>query len=277
MKAKRVYEFKRTRKKGLSDQTEIGLETFAKKEIKDWIDKYTNVLKRDEITYEILKNENSNSENNYIVNFTVQENKKNQILFIFLEDNNIPFDIKTNAIIEIYNTTKNPSKILNINIQSTRYLYINFDDNLEKLIGNIEVNELIINDSTLKELPENLIINILDTSSIPSITHFPDNLTVKERLHIDDESNCRTIGKNLKAFEIEVKSFSFKEFSEGTECNYLYIYKSSILDELPDDIKINKRLEIYKYGAAMIPMPKSLINNPNAKIFEDDDYYIINL
>ena len=40
MKAKKVYEFKRTRKQGLSKQTEIGLTVYKRKEIEKWFKKY---------------------------------------------------------------------------------------------------------------------------------------------------------------------------------------------------------------------------------------------
>ena len=40
MKAKKVYEFKRTRKQGLSKQTEIGLIGIKKMEIEEWLNKH---------------------------------------------------------------------------------------------------------------------------------------------------------------------------------------------------------------------------------------------
>ena len=40
MKAKKVYEFKRTRKQGLSDKTKLSLEILEKKKIDDWFKQY---------------------------------------------------------------------------------------------------------------------------------------------------------------------------------------------------------------------------------------------
>ena len=61
MKAKKVYEFKRTRKQGLSTQTELGIIKYTKRQIEKWFQEFTNLnntiyIINDDLSVHVLDN-----------------------------------------------------------------------------------------------------------------------------------------------------------------------------------------------------------------------------
>ena len=193
MKAKKVYEFKRTRKQGLSDQTRIGPTVPLENKIKSWFNEFFP-----NITYElqIIKNE----------------------VFVILEGEDI-YDFSNNDIDwfpdniicygnftmnDVYDLPKLGNKLEvhgKLDLAGSKIeelpddLYIDgeidlsytaisklpdslFDKRDGKNIFEFSIN---LDNSYIEELPENLVIEngILDISDCANLKKIPDNLTIK--------------------------------------------------------------------------------------------------
>ena len=259
MKAKRVYEFKRTRKQGLSDKTELGLDVLEKREIEKWINKHLQ-NEENEVSFEIELNNNPKFKNKYTVHFFNPTNFSKLYLYFYLTDNIIPFNIESDVSIELYRTLDNDLKELEIYINSNGYLYINFENKLEKLIGNIKAEELLINDESLNYLPDNIYVETFDTGSMPGLKEIPNNLTAEKIVMISEDGFAFKAGKNLISPRIYVNSYIFKEFSEGTECNKLELKRSN-LKKLPEDIQINNYLEIHKSTNTQLSISQRILDS----------------
>ena len=166
MKAKKVYEFKRTRKQGLSKQTEIGLEFFNRKKIEEWFQKFV-------------------PENNYIIEDDLSIYVDDSILIFDNQELEwIPDNMELHGnliIIRCHNLKRIPE---NLNIHHN----LNFEEtNLEVFPNTIKVSDSInLRNTNLKKLPDNLELKSnLNLYNTP-IEKLPNNLSVGWELNIVD-------------------------------------------------------------------------------------------
>ena len=148
MKARKVYEFKRTRKRGLSKQTELHSDIFFKKQIiEEWFKQWLPNVKyqiNDDLSVEIFQD------------IDLESNK---------DFNEIPFDnIKINGFLDLSETS------------------------IKKLPDNLTIiNDLYLYNTPIEDLPNNLNIggslDIVNTN----ITDFPNDLYVKYDIIVSND------------------------------------------------------------------------------------------
>jgi len=255
MKAKKVYEFiqKKSLKKSIGS---IGTNFKFEQEVKEYLLDFAY-----EDTINNIKIEYNYKERSIKLDL-FDRNQSGFLTFIFNKPiTKLPFKIYTNVSIELY-TENTEIKEFEIDIESSSYLFISFENNLEKLNGNIKVSSLSVEDNTLTEWPENIILeNIEDTDALDKL---PNNLTVTESLYIGENSYIKEIGDNLKAKNLIIRhNYTLEKIGKNAIIENLEI-KYSQIKELPDDITVTR-----KYDCSGILPPKTA----NITIFNKDENY----
>ena len=195
MKAKKVYEFKRTRKQGLSKQTEIGLTIYKRKEIEKWLDEYVP-----DKNYEI------NDDLSVIIDYNLLILENKQITEIPINDLTVKYSMDLQ---NTHHISKLPDKLKVINylcIENTNITELPEDidigaslflsnTRISKLPNNIfkkdDVNGLYIpgnlylENTNVSELPDNLTIYGTLTIQGSKITKIPENLYIMRDLYLD--------------------------------------------------------------------------------------------
>ena len=206
MKAKKVYEFKRTRKQGLSKQTDLSINKYAKHEIEKWFEEFAPNIEYKlydyDDTYRIDLKHNLHLSNlpnlTWIpdnLNFKGYESIFSVMGCLNLTElpNNIIADemviIKTGiskmpdkircmesfTLIDNKNLTEFPIQVMNKLYNDPKYKYTTYN-NLTLMLFN----------NNIKEVPDGLIINKDLNLDRNPISELPPNLKVQGDLDIRD-------------------------------------------------------------------------------------------
>ena len=188
MKAKKVYEFKRTRKQGLSKQTEIGLDYYKKQTIIDWFKKWkpeweerNEYIILNDLSIKVYEDLNLSGTN---VDYLPEKLILGKFVFLNLENTPITKLPKEITIPGFLDLSYSNIKELSGNI--TGYINLRYTP-IKELPDNLKLNSsLILNNTQIKELPKglkiggNLILNNI-------ITELPDDLYVKKYIIVNKE------------------------------------------------------------------------------------------
>ena len=226
MKAKKVYEFKRTRKRGLSKQTEIGLNHFVREEIIGWFNEWFPDWEENK-DYEIINDL-------LIINKIFDLGHKD---VKYLPKTKIKFKYS----VFLHNT---PIEKLPNDIISVSDFNINWCPNLKELPSGLYVKgDLRAMESKFHTIPSDLIVKGLLDLRDSEITYLPDNLD-EIHGHLDlSGSKIEKLPDNLIVHgNLNLKNTPIAELPYGLSVLGNLNIENTEIEEFPDDLYVKEHI-----------------------------------